>query len=77
MGRPPVILVEQKIRLALSVLTEETTIAEAARRERVSEQPIGRWKADFLDAGKIALAAARSRPSSRERQIGAEVADLT
>ena len=51
-------------------------IAEAARRE-VSEQSIGRWKAEFLEAGKTALAAGKTGPSSREAQLEAEVAELT
>lgn len=42
----------------LSVLAEEMTVAEVARREKGAEQSIGRWKADFLEAGKTALAAA-------------------
>lgn len=50
MGRPPVIPVEKKTRIVLSILAGEMTIAEAARREKVSEQSIGRWKADFLEA---------------------------
>ncbi len=37
MGRPPVIPVERKTRIVLSVLAGEVTIAEAARREKVSE----------------------------------------
>jgi transposase len=53
------------------------TIAEAARREMVSEQSIGRWKADFLEAGKTALVAGKPGPSTREAQLEAEVADLT
>ena len=61
----------------LSVLAGELSIAEAARKEKVSEQSIGRWKADFLEAGKTALAAGRSGPSAREEQLEAEVADLT
>lgn len=77
MGRPPVIPVEQKIRIVLSVLAGEVTLAEAARREKVSEQSIGRWKADFLEAGKTGLAAGRAGPSTREQQLEAEVADLT
>ena len=77
MGRPPVIPAETKARIVMSVLAGEMTIAEAARRERVSEQSIGRWKADFLEAGKTALAAGRTGPSTRERQLEAEVADLT
>ena len=77
MGRPPVIAAETKTRIVLSVLAGEVSIAEAARREKVSEQSIGRWKADFLQAGKTALAAGRSGPSSREEQLAAEVAELT
>ncbi|PMB97591.1 transposase, partial [Brevibacterium luteolum] len=34
----------------LSVLAGEMSIAEAARKEKVSEQSIGRWKAEFLEA---------------------------
>ncbi|MHA7862070.1 transposase [Tessaracoccus sp. Y36] len=77
MGRPPVIPVEKKIRIVLSILAGEMTIAEAARREKVSEQSIGRWKADFLEAGKAGLAAGRSGPSTREQQLEAEVTELT
>jgi len=70
MGRPPVIPVEKKTRIVLSILAGEMTIAEAARREKVSEQSIGRWKADFLEAGKTGLAAGRSGPSSRVNRSG-------
>ena len=34
MGRPPVIPVEKKTRIVLSILAGEMTIAEAARREK-------------------------------------------
>ena len=77
MGRPPVIPVEKKTRIVLSILAGEMTIAEAARREKVSEQSIGRWKADFLEAGKAGLAAGKSGPSTREQQLEAEVTELT
>lgn len=77
MSRPPQIPVEKKTRVVLSVLAGEMTIAEAARREQVSEQSIGRWKADFLEAGKTGLAAGKSGPSTREQQLEAEVEDLT
>ncbi|WP_083289428.1 helix-turn-helix domain-containing protein [Arthrobacter sp. HMSC08H08] len=77
MGRPPSIPAEEKTRIVLSVLAGEMSIAEAARKERVSEQSIGRWKAEFLEAGKTALVAGRSGPSSREEQLEAEVAELT
>ena len=77
MGRPAVIPAERKARIVISVIMGEVSIAEAARREKVSEQSIGRWKADFLQAGKTALAAGRSGSSTREEQLEAEVADLT
>lgn len=77
MGRPPVFSAEVKTRIVLSVLSGETTIAQAARKEQVSEQSIGRWKAEFLEAGRTALAAGRSGPSTREDQLGAQVEDLT
>ncbi len=77
MGRPPQIPVEKKTRIVLSVIAGEMSIADAARREKVSEQSISRWKAEFLEAGKTALAAGRSGPSSREEQLEAEVVELT
>jgi len=76
-GRPPVIPAEQKTRIVLSVLAGEVSIAEAARKEKVSEQSIGRWKADFLEAGRTALASGRTGPSTREEQLEAEVTELT
>jgi len=77
MGRPPVIPAEKKARIVMSVIAGELSVADAARREKVSEQSIGRWKADFLEAGKTALAAGKSGPSTREEQLEADVADLT
>jgi transposase len=77
MGRPPVIPPEKKTRIVLAVLAGETSIAEAARKEQVSEQSISRWKAEFVEAGKTALAAGKSGPSTREEQLEAEVVELT
>ena len=77
MGRPPVIPAEKKARIVRSVLAGEVTIVQAARKEKVSEQSISRWKAEFLEAGKTALASGKSGPSTREEQLEAEVADLT
>jgi transposase len=77
MGRPPVIPLEKKTRIVLAVLAGETSIAEAARKEQVSEQSISRWKAEFVEAGKTALAAGKSGPSTREEQLEAEVVELT
>jgi transposase len=77
MGRPPMIPPEKKTRIVLAILAGEISIAEAARKEKVSEQSIGRWKAEFIEAGRTALVAGRSGPSSREEQLEAEVVELT
>jgi transposase len=77
MGRPPVIPVEKKTRIVLSVLAGEVTIAEPARREKVSEESIGRWKLEFLEGGKTALTAGKSGPSTGAQQLEDEVAELT
>ncbi|OLT16040.1 transposase [Serinicoccus sp. CUA-874] len=61
----------------LSVLAGEVSIAEAARKEKGSEQLIGRWKAEFLEAGRTALASGRTGPTTREAQLEAEVTELT
>lgn len=55
MGRPLVFSADVKTRIVLAVLSGETSISQAARKEQVSEQVIGRWKADFLEAGKTAF----------------------
>jgi transposase len=76
-SRPPQFPVEDKLRIVLSVLAGEMTIAEAARRNKTSETSIGKWKAQFLEAGKQGLAAGgAARPSSREEQLEAEIAEL-
>lgn len=77
MGRAPTIAPEKKTRIVLAILAGEMSIAEAARKEKVSEQSIGRWKAEFIEAGRTALVAGRSGPSSREEQLEAEVVELT
>lgn len=78
MSRPPAMPAEEKARIVLSVLSGEMTIAEAARRNKVSEQSVSRWKSQFLDGGRAGLAEG-SRPgsSSREQQLQAEIDELT
>jgi transposase len=70
MGRPPMIPPEKKTRIVLAILAGEMSMAEAARKEKVSEQSIGRWKAEFIEAGRTALVAGRSGRSSREGLLG-------
>ena len=53
----------------LSILAGEITVAEAARRAKVSEQSVGNWRRQFLDAGKTGLAAGKAGASTREQQL--------
>ena len=77
MARPPQVAPEKKIRIVLAVIAGEVKVAEAARKEGVSEASIHKWKNEFLEAGRRALATGGSGTSSREEQLEAEVADLT
>ncbi|GAA1841520.1 hypothetical protein GCM10009796_00140 [Microbacterium koreense] len=61
----------------LSIVAGEKTIAEAARRARVSEHSIDRWKADLLEARSTGPAAGKSGPPRREQQLEAEADELT
>jgi transposase len=71
--------VDTKLKIVLSVLAGESTQAEAARRHGVSETSIGKWKEQFLTAGKQGLEHGdrAGRPSGREAQLLGEVDDLT
>lgn len=77
MVHPPALPVEDKVRIVLSILAGEMTVAEAARRAKVSEQSVGAWKRQFIENGRAGLAAGGSaRPSSREEQLLAENEEL-
>jgi transposase len=73
----PVIAPEMNTRVVLAALSGRCSVAEAARKDKVSEQSIHRWKADFAEAGRTALTAGKSGSSTREAQVEAEVAHLT
>ena len=77
MARPPCSRPRRRSAIVLSILADEVTVAEAARRAKVSEQSVGNWKRQFLEAGKTGLFAGRSGPSTREAQLEAEVSELT
>jgi transposase len=77
MARPPVFPAEEKVRIVLSILAGEITVAEAAWRAKVSEQSVGAWKRQLLEAGKSGLVAGKFGPSTREQQLEAEVTELT
>lgn len=79
MPRPPMHPVETKLKIVLSVLSGESTNAEAARRHGISETSIGKWKEQFLQGGRQGLetGSRSTKPTGREAQLEAEVDDLT
>lgn len=76
MPHPPAMPVDDKVRVVLAILAGELTVAEAARRAKVSEQSVSVWKRQFIEHGRAGLASGRSRASTREAQLEAEVEDL-
>lgn len=78
MPRPPEHSVEKKLKIVLSVLSREMSVAEASRRHGISATSIGKWKEQFLASGREGLAqGGRRGPSGRERQLEGQVDELT
>jgi transposase len=77
-SRPPQFPVEDKLRIVLSVLSGEMSIVEAARRNKTSEQSIGRWKQQFIEGGRAGLAeGGRLVDNPRERALLEQIEELT
>jgi transposase len=77
MARPSVLTLEDKYRLICSVALGEISVAEAARRAKVSEQSIGNWKRQFLEGAKQGLADGGKPGSNPQVQrLEAEIEDL-
>jgi transposase-like protein len=50
---------DEKVRIVLSILAGEITVAEAAPRANLSEQSVGNWKRQVLEAGKSGVVGRR------------------
>ena len=77
MTRPPLMSAEKKTLIVVSILRGEVTMAEASRREGVSQTSIAKWRDRFLAGGQAALSAGSHGTSSRETRLVAEVEELT
>jgi transposase len=64
MGKKSTLPPEKRAALVLRLLSKEEPAAQIARRAGVSEQTLYRWREDFLNAGKQALA---GRGAEREQ----------
>lgn len=79
MPRPSKHPVDVKLKIVLSVLSGESTIAQAARRHGVSETSIGKWRDQFLTAGRHGLEHGdrAGKSTGREARMVEEIDDLT
>lgn len=80
MPRRPVLPPQDKAKVVLSVLSRETTVADAARRCGVTDQSIANWRRQFIEGGTAKLSgeapAVPPQPHERERQLANEVRKL-
>lgn len=77
MPRPPVVPPEEKCRLVLSILAGELSVADAARRAKVSEQSVSNWKRQFIESGRQGVAeGGKPGPNARERALLAELEEV-
>lgn len=81
MGRRSNFTAKQKAELVLSVLSKQTTIAEACRRHGITETTFMRWREQALTALEKGLEqrlGANGREAELERKLGqlAMIADL-
>ena len=69
---------EEKIRIVVSGLRSEDSIAELCRREGIAESLYYSWSKEFLEAGKRRLAgdAARQASSGEVKELRHEMRDL-
>ena len=76
MSRAPEFPTKQKTRIVLSILAGRRPASEAARQVKVSEQSIGTWKQQFLEAGRAGLAPNTARDDGCEVQLEREIKEL-
>ena len=67
---------EQKMEVVLSVLRQEASATEAARRAGVSEKTVKNWERAVLEGGRERLAPGGQRRTAGELALEAENAEL-
>jgi transposase len=79
-GRQSKVPVDERLRVALTVICGELTVSEAARRHGVTNQTVANWRNRFVEAGKAGLENMLPGPSSNgtssERRLRSENDEL-
>jgi transposase len=76
MGKRSVLSAEERMQLVLRVLSKEEPAAQIARRAGISEQTLYRWRDEFLEGGRRALAGRSGSKASAQamQQLERQVA---
>lgn len=69
MGKQSAVPIEQRTEAVLALLRREESAAKIARRWGVSEPTLYRWRDQFLDGGKAALASGPGQRDPRQRAL--------
>jgi len=76
MGRRSNYTAKQKAEVVLSVLSKQTTIAEACRRNGITETTFARWREQAVTAMEKGLEDRGDGASGREAELEREIAIL-
>ena len=69
MGAHSNLSISERREIVLSLLRRDEPAKVLARRHGLSENPLYRWRDDFLTGGEAALANGKGKADPRERQI--------
>lgn len=69
MGKRSDLTISQRREVVLMLLRREEPAAKLARRFRISEQTLYRWRDEFLAGGEAALAGGKGGVDVRDREI--------
>ena len=69
MPTPTSISPEQRVQVVLALLRKEDSLESLARKAGVSATSLGRWRDDFVEAGKSALGSGKVVQNQLARQV--------
>ena len=67
---------DQRVQLVLALLRKEDTLESLARKNSVAPASLGRWRDEFVDAGKSSLGSGKVAQNQLARRVGELEEDL-
>ena len=77
MPTPTSISPEQRVQVVLALLRKEDSLESLARKAGVSATSLGRWRDDFVEAGKSALGSGKVVQNQLARQVESLQSELS